>query len=175
MRKLVNLTKEVRWLMADEFEKVAASGSLFVPNFLTEEGRDFYTSLFRDATLNSGPEWLLAALLEDGYVAAAEAPGRQGGAAARIVSPKVIEALVMGEFNRIYCRAVCRVAIENKTPAVVVYVAEELAEPIPEIMKHDGRCLPAEALYDWMRTANLDDFLGLPSECRRSALSVRLP
>jgi hypothetical protein len=70
------------------FDAAEDNATLFVPNFLTPEGREEYSSMFRDAILQRNEEWLAADLLKRGLVAASEAPARAEGAAARPVLPR---------------------------------------------------------------------------------------
>jgi hypothetical protein len=172
--RYASLDKDIRWRMAATFDRFQAAGTLFVPDFLTEEGRDHYPAIFRDAILsNRDDEWLASELLNQG-LAGVEAPGRKAGAAARAVSPAVIRALAVGEFNRIYCRAVCEAAVESGKPEVVVYQAETADVTAEECSRHEGRSVNARALGAWLETASLDDFLGLPPDCPRCVFSIRL-
>ena len=175
MLSLPDLNTRTRWLMVEAFDEFEADATLFVPNFLTPEGREDYSSIFRVAVHQRDEEWLATHLLDEGFVAASEAPGRAGGAAARPVSPQVIQALVRGEFNRLYCLALCRAAAEDKIPELQVFRAEGVGNSTSEVARHEGQMVPVRELLDSLRTDTLDAFLGLPHEHRQGVLSVRLP
>jgi hypothetical protein len=165
--------------MLEEFEKDRAVGALHVPDILSEDGQEDYPMLFRDAVLNFDEDWLATQLLELVHEQAEEVTSTNGEVAQGI-SPGVVEAFAKGEFNRLYCRAVCRVAIEGamargEEPEVIVYHAEESIRPAPEFAQHKGRRLNAHALLYSLGKSTLDEILDLPQQCRRSALCVCLP
>ncbi len=175
MLRLPDIDNRIRWLMIEELEQSEADATLFVPDFLTAEGREDYSSMFRSAILQRDEEWLADDLLGRGLVAASEAPARASGAAARPLSPHVIRALVRGEYNRLYCRALCRAAMEDRVPELQVFRAEGVGNSTSEVGDYEGRMVRARALFDGLRTDTLDAFLGLPQGHREAVLSARRP
>ena len=131
--------------------------------------------MFRCAILQRDEEWLATDLLERGLIAASESPARAGGAAARPLSPEAIQAFVRGEYNRLYCRALCRAALEDKIPELQVYRAEEVGNSTSEVARQEGRMVGVRELLDGLQTDTLDAFLGLPHGHRQAVRSVRLP
>jgi hypothetical protein len=175
MLRLKNLDNAIKSLMLDEFDRSAANRTLFVPNILTEEGQEDYQHLFRYAVLQANPETLADALIDGKLVLPAESPARVDGAAARPITRQVVEAYVKGEFNRLYCRAVCRVALGRNLAEVVVYQAEDAVELTPECSRRQGERVEAQSLFDALERSTLDQFLDQPADCPTVVLSVRLP
>jgi len=174
MLRLLNLNNLSRGLMAKEFDTYDRNGTLMVPDVLSAEGREWYSSIFRDAVTNFDEEWLAEQLLAPEYIGVESTAG-ENGTVGRPVDPSVIEAFVKGEFNRLYCRAVCRMALDKGEQNVIVYQAEDFADPVPEYIACEGRAVPARPLYASLEHATLDDFLELPPQRRQSALCVKLP
>src|SRR5262245_21417535 len=133
--RYADLDRDIRDRMIKEFDRFEAEGTLFVPGFLTKEGKEWYSSIFRDALLSGfDDDWLVDQLLNQKLVAS-EAPGRIGGPAARAVSPATLTALVVGETNRLCCRAICQTADDAGVPEVVVCVADKANRPTGECLR----------------------------------------
>jgi hypothetical protein len=175
MLNLVNRDKEMNWRMLKEFDEINATGNLFVPDFLAEDGKDYYPSLVRDAVLNFDEEWLAEQLLNGGWLRPGETVAGHNGVVAQPVPATTIRALARGEFNRLYCRAVCRRALEQGETQVVVYQADEVTELPAACAAQVGRRVGATGLFDGLGSNTLDECLSLPSDCPVSVLSVHLP
>jgi hypothetical protein len=174
MLRLENQDTRTRWLMINELDNDARAGRLYDSPLLTKVGREDYPSLLRDAILNRDEEWLAGELLKEGRVARSELVGQ--GDMEREILPETVKVLVAQEFNRLYCRAICRRAIEQRAPYVQVYRAEEVPSPCPEVLQtvlhsnHD----PADMLGSLRKCDSLEATLSLPNR-QRSGLSLRLP
>ena len=80
-----------------------------------------------------------------------------------------------GEFNRYYCRGLCRRAIEEGVAQLQVYRAKAVAEPRPASQAKIGALVdPAAILDDLRRTQGVEPALGLPPG-PNSGLTLRFP
>lgn len=85
------------------------------------------------------------------------------------------ETLAEGEFNRFYCRGVCRRAIAEGLEEVEVYRAKPVREQRPQSRVLVGSKLRADRLlHDLQTNIGVDLALGVPAG-PNSGLSVRLP
>jgi hypothetical protein len=83
--------------------------------------------------------------------------------------------LAEGEFNRFYIRALCRRAIEQGIPRLIVYRAKDVTSPRRESEQKIGTEVdPQQLLADLRAHPGVDTALGLPPG-PNSGLSVRLP
>ena len=99
----------------------------------------------------------------------------KGGTTTAQVPVIASETLAEGELNRFYARGLCRRAMKEGIPAVVVYRAKEVANPRAESLALIGKSLPVDQLLDDLRASvGTDTALGLPPG-PNSGLSVKLP
>jgi hypothetical protein len=164
---------QTRWLMVDELERDQRATRVYDSPLLTEEGREDYPSLLRDAVLNFDETWLADELLKGGRVVASEPLGQSDTETE--VTPQMVRVLVAQEFNRLYCRAICRRAIESNTVSVEVY----RAEVVPALSRQGEDFLhrnhhPTDMLDVLRKCESLEAALAFPSS-QHSGLSLRLP
>jgi hypothetical protein len=100
---------------------------------------------------------------------------RNGGTTLAKVPITAPDTLAEGEFNRFYIRGLCRRAIEEQIPNLVIYRAKEVSNPRPESEEKIGKSISAQTLLTDLRThLGIDTVLGLPAG-PNSGLSVKLP
>ena len=171
-----NLDERTRTLMLEEIDRDSASGSLYLGDNLTPEGKAEYPDLLRAAAREGNDETLANEIR--GRLNAFEKPRKlkSGGLSE---PPKMRsnahEMLAEGEFNRFYIRALCRRAIDEGKPHVIVYRAKavEHARSASEAMI--GQTLPAvDLLRDLRAHPGVDTALRLPPG-PNSGLSAHLP
>jgi len=107
MFKIQNLDQKTRGWMVYEFDRDSHAGRLYDASpLLTEEGREDYPSLLREAVMKFDHEWLINALLTGERIVTSEQIGND--TTEREVLPQTVKRLVLQEFNRFYCRAICQ-------------------------------------------------------------------
>lgn len=174
--QLVNLDERTRAFMSEELQRDIDNGALYISNRLTDTGRARWPGALREA-IEQGDDTSLAAVLRSpGYLNTAEQRRKpSGGFATAQVPVTAPETLAEGEFNRFYIRGVCRRAIADGTPSVVVYRAKAVAHPRSESEAKIGKHVDARRLLDDLGTSQgIDTALGLPAG-PNSGLSVRIP
>jgi hypothetical protein len=176
MLKLPNLNERVRQLMLDEVDRDIERGTLYVSPRLSNTGVQNYVTLLRDALGVHDDNWLADQLSGRGRVQRAEPRRkRQGGFTLVKVPYTAARTIATEEFIRFYMRAVCRLALEEGLPEVVVYRARQARQPRPESEEMIGKRLSAQALLDDLRArTGAAPLLGVPPG-PGSGLSVRLP
>ena len=85
------------------------------------------------------------------------------------------EVLAEGEFNRYYCRALSRRAIDTNIPRLQVYRAKAVTTPRPESQRLIGLLVDPERLLDDIRkSSGVETALGIPPG-PGSGITVRIP
>ena len=177
MLRLPDIDNRIRWLMIEELEQSEADATLFVPDFLTAEGREDYSSMFRSAILQRGRgmaggrplgAWAGRGLRGSGA-------SKRGGAA--LVSPCRCRALVRGEYNRLQYVAPCAVRRwKTACPNCKCSVRKGSGtRPRKWAITKAEWCVQPRRLFDGLRTDTLDAFLGLPQGHREAVLTARRP
>jgi hypothetical protein len=176
MLNLVNLNERVRQHMLEEVDRDVERGNLYVSPRLSNTGTQNYLTMLREAIRAHDDDWLTQRLSGRGRVHPAEPRRRrQGGFALVKVPYTAARTIAQEEFNRYYIRAVCRLALEEGIPEVVVYRARRSRQPRPESEEMIGRRLSAQTLLDDLRGhTGMETLLRLPPG-PGSGLSVRLP
>jgi hypothetical protein len=171
-----NLDARTRQFMLDEINMDVQNNTLYLSPRLSEVGRRDYPDLLREAARLHNDLWLENELRRNGRLNATEQRRKQKGgytiAAVPITAP---ETLAEGEFNRFYARALCRVAIQNGIPDLVIYRAKEVKNPRAESVQLIGTTINTQSLLADLRThQGMDTALRLPPG-PNSGLSVCLP
>lgn len=170
-----NLDDRTRKVMLEEIEHDITKQTLYKSENLSPQGQADYPDLIR-AAARAGNDMSLATELLS-RLNSHEKPRQLKSGASK--PPKMRrnahEMLAEGEFNRFYIRALCRRAMEEGIPEVVVYRAKAVNAPRPESEKRIGQRVRAESLLrDLRERPGVDTALGLPPG-PNSGLSVRLP
>jgi len=170
----VNLDDKTRGLMLEELEQDVAANKLYLSPRLSDAGRRNYEKLLRSAIQN-GDDVSLANSLAGLLKAYEQRAKPSGGYTTAKVPTTAPETLAEGEFNRFYCRGVCRRAIEEGLAEVEVYRAKAVRDPRPQSQALVGSKVKADRLLHDLRTnIGVDTALGVPAG-PNSGLSVRLP
>lgn len=172
---LENLDARTRQLMLEELALDVANGTLYISARLSDRGRADYEQLLREAITNKDEVWLAGALRSGGRMNATESRRKPGGGFTTAKVPVTApDTLAEGEFNRFYSRGVCRRAIEDGIPKVIVYRAKPVESPRPESQAMIGSAVDPQALLDDLRThQGVEPALRLPPR-PNSGLSIRL-
>ncbi|MHB1413989.1 MAG: hypothetical protein ACYC1C_01960 [Chloroflexota bacterium] len=162
--------------MLDELAMDLAAGTLYISSRLSAAGRTAYEQVLREAITKTDETWLAEALRAHGRRNTTESRRKpSGGFTTAKVPVNAPETLAEGEFNRFYARGVCRRAVEDAIPKVVVYRAKLVVNPRPESQSMIGSQVDARALLEDLRAhQGVEPALRLPPG-PNSGLSVRLP
>jgi hypothetical protein len=171
-----NLDARTRGLMVDEIDIDVASGNLYLSPWLTARGRADWPHLLRDAAERGTDATLALEIPRHGRLRdTAERKKPTGGMTTYRVPITAPDTMAEGEFNRFYVRALCRRAVDDGVPYLVVYRAKEVENPRPGSEEKIGAQVdPAAILADLRSTPGVEPALGLPPG-PNSGLTVRLP
>lgn len=175
MLSLVNLDV-VRNLMVEEMELDRSEGKLYKSTRLNQRGIAEYPEILREALENYDDHWLANQIKQRNLLNSTEKRKKKNGGWSTVKVPSnAHHMLAEGEFNRFYCRALCRYAIENDIEALIIYRAKHVSEPQPESTRKIGKSVIAQRLLDDLRNRiGIETALGIPAG-PNSGLSVRLP
>jgi hypothetical protein len=176
MLNLMNLDDRTRQFMLEEVQQDANDGPLYLSDRLSSRGRQEWRLLLEEAVRSQNDVWLAAQLQAGGRLNATETRRKpKGGVTVARVPVTAPETLAEGEFNRFYIRGLCRRAIVDGIPALIVYRAKQVSRPRPESERRIGQNVDPQALLNDLRTnRDVDTALGVPAG-PNSGLSVRLP
>ena len=170
-----NLDDATRTLMLDEMSADAANDNFYRSKRLTASGEAKWPVLLRNAVQAGDDHTLAGELRRQSYLETHEIRHRHGRPFPARVPHTAADTLAEGEFNRLYCRAVCRRAISEGTGVVEVYRAKVVSKPRPRSERLIGTDLGARRLLDDLgANRGVDTALGIPAG-PNSGLSVRLP
>lgn len=161
--------------MLEEIEHDAANGRLYISNRLTPAGEQAWEGLLREAARSGSDGTLAMALKLPGYLQRREVRSTRNGPSSARVPHNAADLLAEGEFNRFYCRAICRRAMAGDIDCLVeVHRAKVVRKPRPESERRVGQLIGAERLLVDLRThQGVDTALGIPAG-PGSGLSVAL-
>jgi hypothetical protein len=162
--------------MIQELESDIEENGLYISSRLSSLGKSEYPNLLKEAVVN-GNDASLATQLKNRKLLI-EIENRQTKAG-RLISAAVpdnaAETLAEGEFNRYYIRGLCRRAIEDGIPDLVIYRAKVVMSPRQGSEARIGmRINPSALLGDLRKNIGVETALGVPAG-PNSGLSVRLP
>jgi hypothetical protein len=171
-----NLDDSTRALMHDEIAVDIAAGALYMGTRLSTRGAHEWADLLQHAAATGNDETLAEHLNADGRLKQFEERRKPTGGVTTVKVPVTAAAtLAEGEFNRFYIRALCRRAIEQGIPRLIVYRAKDVTSPRRESEEKIGTEIdPQQLLADLRANPGVDTALGLPAG-PNSGLSVRLP
>lgn len=158
-----NLTPATRAQMEAELDLDLRQDRLYLPKTLTYDGLDVWPDLLREA-IREGDDATLAESAQL-FLRPWDARGRR---TPRDAATKLAE----GEFNRLYIRAQCLLALAHGVH-VEVYRAKAVRAPRFRSMHVEGQPLdPGELLDDLRRNIGMGTMLGVPGG-PNSGISVR--
>lgn len=178
---LVDLnTGTVRQFMVEEFESDLAAEKVYMSPRLTEAGAAAYPQMLRLALAEGTPQSFEAALRRNGILRLKELRQLKKGPILADVPYTAAETLAQGEFNRYYCRGLCRHVVDSAAAVaqaveatVEVYRAMEVTVPRSASVALIGTRVNAEKLLADLRVhIGVDTALGVPAG-PNSGLSVK--
>ncbi len=170
----VDLDDKTRGFMLDELAQDVTANKLYFSPRLSDVGRRNYEKLMRSA-IQTGDDVSLANSLAGMFKEYEQRTKKSGGYTNAKVPITAPETLSEGEFNRFYCRGVCRRAIDEGLEEVEVYRAKPVREQRPQSQVLVGSKLRADRfLHDLQTNIGVDLALGVPAG-PNSGISVRLP
>lgn len=172
---LPHLDDRTRKLMMNEMDADHVAGKLYLSTRLNPLGHANYGALLKQAAQAHDDVWL-AGTLRNGHMATHETRRTPSGGLTNAKVPVTApDTLAEGEFNRFYIRALCRRALADGVPHLVVYRAKQVEKPRTESEMRIGQTVDPQALLADLRTNTfVDTVLGLPPG-PNSGLSVTLP
>lgn len=172
---LVNLDAATRRYMLEEIELDENGARLYISARLSNQGAADYPSLLKAATTSADDTFLANLINAPGRLNPTEPRKTKNGVTWAKVPVTAAETLAEGEFNRFYARGLCRRAIDEGKPSVLIYRAKQVMNPRTESEAIIGTLLSVEKLLEDLRAnPGADTSLGLPPG-PNSGLSVRFP
>lgn len=158
-----NLEARVRTFMLEEIESDVDTGVIYISNYLNERGQIEWPNLLREAARNGRDDSLAHEIRTGDHLKdQVERRKPKGGYTLVAVPYTAHETLAEGEFNRYFCRGLCRWAIENGVE-LEVYRAKVVAQPRPASEQMIGSRFDPQTILDDLRaTTGLEPALGLP-------------
>ncbi len=157
----------IRSLMVEEIEHDLEADRLHPSEWLTARGELQWPLVLLEAARERTDAWLANQLRGKDMLEEREASGRK-------VPVNAAETLAEGEFNRFYCRAVCRLA-QARGVAVIVYRAKNVEQPRERSELLRGQRLVAdEVLLDLRAAGSKEPLIGVPGGWN-SGISLTLP
>ena len=155
---LIELRDEVRAAMVSEVERDTAADRWHKSPRLTEAGVVAFPALLLDAVRAGSPASLVRELNAGGRLKHTEDRKTSKSGKAEVPYPAA-ETLGEGEFNRYYCRAVCRLAVERGGPDAVAeaYRAKAVANPRSASASVVGERVSAAAVLEELREVTNSD------------------
>ncbi|MGD1841349.1 MAG: hypothetical protein ACFB0B_10700 [Thermonemataceae bacterium] len=172
--QLFHLDKTTRKYMLEELVYDMMNAKVYYSARLTNLGINKYLLLLRQACESGDEKTLARELAQTGLMKRKEKRRHRSGAFIEVKVPKnACELLADGEFNKLYIRGLCRVAIEEGK-AIEVYRAKNADFPREQSNAVIGKRLDPEQLLEALRNQNyLATFLGIHPSVN-VGLSIRL-
>lgn len=173
---LLDLDSRTSKYMLEEVEYDMDRGKLYMSSRLSPAGQSKWPDLLKEAIAKHDDFWLANELRTSGMFNPTEQRRKPtGGFTTAKMSSNAPEVLAEGEFNRFYARGLCRRAIDDGIPHLIIYRARAVSRPRPESEAAIDKRIDAKALLDDLRkNIGGDTFLGIPAG-PGSGISVKLP
>lgn len=171
----LNLDEQTRTFMIEEIDMDIAADRIHLSSYLSETGRADWTGLLKQAAESFTDVWLGEQLRLSGRLSStAQRRKPKGGYSTVKVPITAHQTLSEGEFNRFYIRGLCRRAIEDGIPHVVIYRAKSVTHPRPESEAVIDTAFDSTALLaDLREKVGVETSTGFPGP--NSGISARLP
>jgi hypothetical protein len=171
-----HLDDVTRRLMMEEFERDIAAYTVYPSKRLTASGLTAWPDLVREAIRTGNDETLALSLRRGAYMKAREQARKpSGGYYDKDVPWDAPDTLAEGEFNRLYLRGLCRRAIDEGQPLLVIFRAKDVQHARSASQAKIGTTVePHSLLTDLRSHPGVDTALGLPNG-PNSGLSARFP
>jgi hypothetical protein len=170
-----DLDDTTRRLMRLEIESDIANGTIYISSYLNPQGCDSWPRLLVEAASSGNDDSLAAAIRRDDCLKSHyDRRKPKGGYTSAAVPYNAHETMGEGEFNRYYCRGLCKRALEEGITVLEVYRAKPVAAPRPASQAKLGQLVdPATVLADLRQTQGVEPALGLPPG-PNSGLTLRI-
>lgn len=171
-----NLDASTRKGMLNEIDHDVQNGTVYISNYLNEDGQREWVKILQDAAESGSDETLAQKIRTNGYLKQ-EVQRRKpkGGFTMAKVPVTAHETLAEGEFGRYYARGLCVRAIDEGIGDLEVYRAKEVRDPRPQSQEKIGmRVSPVVILDDLRQTQGVEPALGVPPG-PNSGLTLRIP
>lgn len=146
------LSPEVRVLMLDEIETDKLVKHPIGGKRLNDKGKSVYPELLREAFGNHDERWLAHEIRKRGLLIFREEKKLGGKIIKASVPTTAADTLAESDFNRFYCRGVCRLVLETDEEGVVeVYRAKTVDHEQQSPRWSVGRKYPAKDVLKNLR------------------------
>lgn len=172
----LNLDDVTRKFMIEEIDLDIGAGVLYPSPWLTESGSKDYPGLLRQSAESYDDEWLANQLRANNRIRhTSERKKRGGGGLETYHLPPTAPETMAGEFNVYYVRGLCRRAIDEGVPHLVIYRARGSEEPRASSLAQIGTKIDPQATLDDLRQSHgTKPTLGFPAG-PNTGLSAKLP
>ena len=162
--------------MLTELDIDVLNERLYLSPRLSRAGHASWEPLLRQAADGHDEGWLASELRAGPFLAEREQRKvHEGGFAWARVPETAAATLAEGEYNRLYMRALCLLAIAEGIPRLIVYRAKSVTHPRASSEARIGSSVDPKRLLEDLRThQGVEAALELPPG-PNSGLSVRLP
>lgn len=172
-----NLDAETRGYMIEEIDMAVADKSIYLSPWLSPKGLQDWAKLLRAAAEKGTDDTLAGELRKESRVNVMAQ--RRKPKSTEMTSYRVPDTAPMtmaeGEYNRFYCRGLCRRAIANGISHLEVYRAKHVDQPRPGSEEKIGTQVDPKAILEDLRTSpGVEPTLGLPPG-PNSGLTLKLP
>jgi hypothetical protein len=173
--RYLNLDDRSRKHMLEEIEADIHADKLYYSSYFSEKGKADWPVLLKSAVQKGTDDSLASEIRSHGRLnETTQRKKPSGGFTTAKVPNTAHETLSEGQFNRYYMRAVCRRALEDKIPHVIVYRAKETEHHRAESDAMEGKQFdPASVLADLRENVGTDKSSGFPGP--NSGMSIKLP
>ncbi len=162
----------VRNFMAEEVELDIEREKLYMSKRLKTGFENNYITLLQDAIVDGDTGTFAQCILNEDCLKNME-PSKRSSTGMKKVPKNAHETLGEGEFNRFYCRGVCRKAIEEGHE-LEIYRAKQVQRPRSASLELIGKTVdPKQLLEDLRKNIGVDTALGVPKG-PNSGLSVKI-
>jgi hypothetical protein len=174
--KYENLDAETRKFMVEEIDMDVKADKIYRSSYLGQRTQGNWPDMMRDAADKGNDDTLAAELRKPGSLNATTMRRKvKGGMTAAKVPHNAAEVLAESEFNRYYCRGLCRRALENGIAKLQVYRAKAVAQPRPDSeLKIGFLADPQTVLIDVRASIGVETALGIPPG-PGSGITLRIP
>ena len=158
-----DLHEPTRKMMIDEINYDILRGSIYLSNYLTDDGKLEWASLLMQAAATGSDDTLAHQLQTNGHIRQLAERRTKNGMSMVRVPHSAHETMAEGEFGRYYVRGLCRRAIADGIATLVVYRAKAVMQPRLGSEEKIGTHIdPKIILTDLRETVGVEPLLGLP-------------
>lgn len=169
----LNLDPTTRGFMLDEIQAARQDKNIYYSKRFNDLGIARWPDLLEEAARSHDEHWLAYQIEAEGLMKGLEsARTPSGGYTIKYVPHTAAETMAEGQFNRYYILGVCRRALAEGRPSVVVYRAKARADHRPESDALIDTAIPAQTLIEQLRPCQIS--LGHALLQPNSGLSVHL-